>query len=229
MPRLASLASAALLLAAVGAHFTLDYPATVGFSDDQEGTAQCGSFSPDFATDNVTNFHVGGDNVAMNLFHPQANWLFRGTLDQTGAGNWTQLFAIVQQTGLGKFCEPAVSFPASWAGQKGLLGVVADGPDGILYQCAALNFVSGVATTTQSACTNGSSVTGSFTSDASLSTLVGSSTSSNTSTGTGSATSSSPTTSSSHSAAPGAVGYSVPLANALVVMAMALMGAAYML
>jgi hypothetical protein len=40
----------------------------------------------------------------------------------------------VQQTGLGDFCEPVVPIPASWAGQTGILGVVQDAPDGILYQ-----------------------------------------------------------------------------------------------
>jgi hypothetical protein len=40
----------------------------------------------------------------------------------------------VQQTGLGAFCEPDVSIPASWAGSKGVIGVVQDAPDGILYQ-----------------------------------------------------------------------------------------------
>jgi hypothetical protein len=40
----------------------------------------------------------------------------------------------VQQTGLNNFCEPALQIPASFAGSKGVIGIAADSPDGILYQ-----------------------------------------------------------------------------------------------
>jgi hypothetical protein len=54
------------------AHFLLNYPPTIGmiphlamndlgidspgFADDLESTAPCGSFTPDFSADNVTDF-----------------------------------------------------------------------------------------------------------------------------------------------------------------------------
>jgi hypothetical protein len=66
--------------------------------------------------------------------HPQATWLFRATLDQTASGNWTNLLPAIQQTGLNNFCEPALQVPESFAGSKGVLGIVQDAPDGILYQ-----------------------------------------------------------------------------------------------
>ena len=66
--------------------------------------------------------------------HPQATWLFRATLDTTASGNWTSLLPSIQQTGLGDYCERDVQVPASWAGSKGIIGVVQDAPDGILYQ-----------------------------------------------------------------------------------------------
>lgn len=187
-----------VLAVTAAAHFTLNYPLTSGFDDDLEGTGPCGSFTPDFTK--TTDFHVDGDNVAMSLFHPQANWLFRGTLDVTGKSNWSQLFPIVQQTGQTSFCEPNITVPSSWAGQKGVLGVVCDGPDGLLYQvrfpsslpcepywgttlssanfpsqCAAVNFVNGTGTL-QPNCTNGTngtSVQATFTSDATLTADVG--------------------------------------------------------
>lgn len=55
----------ALLATSANAHFLLNYPTSIGFSDDDEGTAPCGGFTPDFATDNVTDFYVGGDNIAL--------------------------------------------------------------------------------------------------------------------------------------------------------------------
>jgi hypothetical protein len=50
-------------------HFLLDYPPGVGFDDDTEGNAPCGGFSVDFSKINVTDFHVGGDVLAMVRKH----------------------------------------------------------------------------------------------------------------------------------------------------------------
>lgn len=116
------------------AHFLLNYPPTIGFDDDLEATAPCGSFSVNFAKDKVVDWHVGGDALAMTSIHPQATWLFRATLDQTASGNWTDLLPAVRQTGLGNYCETGVTAPASFAGSKGVIQVVQDAPDGILYQ-----------------------------------------------------------------------------------------------
>jgi hypothetical protein len=82
----------------------------------------------------LTHLRVGGSAIALTSIHPQATWLFRATLDQTASGNWTILLPSIEQTGLGAFCEPSVSVPVSWVGSKGIIGVVQDAPDGILYQ-----------------------------------------------------------------------------------------------
>jgi hypothetical protein len=137
---------AAILISQSTAHFLLNYPPTIGFDDALEGNAPCGSFTPDFSTDTVTDFHVAGDSLAMTSIHPQATWLFRATLDITASGNWTALLPAVLQTGLGDYCEQDVKVPASWAGSKGIIGVVQDAPDGILYQvsqsvCCLLDYV----------------------------------------------------------------------------------------
>ncbi|KAI3390712.1 hypothetical protein diail_8802 [Diaporthe ilicicola] len=182
-----------LLPTLAAAHFTLNAPASVGpFDEDTESSAPCGGVTLDFSKDNVTDFHVGGEPIDLFLGHPTAGWLVRGTLDQTAASNWSQLYPIFTQTGLGDFCVSAVAAPESWVGLKGVLGLVANAPDGLLYQCATVNFVSGSGTRT-SACNNGSSVTAAFSSDASLSALVQTdhSTTNGTSTSSGSSSSSS--------------------------------------
>jgi len=125
---------AAIFISQSTAHFLLNYPPTIGFDDALEGNAPCGSFTPDFSKDTVTDFHVAGDSCAMTSIHPQATWLFRATLDITASGNWTILLPAVLQTGLGDYCERDVMVPASWAGSNGIIGVVQDAPDGILYQ-----------------------------------------------------------------------------------------------
>ncbi|TDZ61812.1 Uncharacterized protein CTRI78_v004041 [Colletotrichum trifolii] len=159
-----------LLLASTStAHFSLTLPSPLGSSDDNQGTAPCGGYSASSSSP-TTDFHVAGDAVGMENGHPQTNWLFRATLDQTAAGNWTQVFPIVLQTGLGNFCEPQIAVPAEYAGKKGIVGVVAHSPDGLLYSCAAVNFVTGAAPS-RSECKN-ATITVDFTSDPSLSALV---------------------------------------------------------
>lgn len=132
-----------LLPAIAAAHFTLDAPPAVGpFDEDSESTQPCGGVTLDFSKDNVTDFHVGGEAVALFLGHPQASWLFRATLDQTGTDNWTMIYPVVTQTGEGDYCQPAVAAPSSWVGQKGVLGMVCDGPDGLLYQVSKITYLS---------------------------------------------------------------------------------------
>ncbi|KAN0067883.1 hypothetical protein V8E54_014130 [Elaphomyces granulatus] len=153
------------------AHFLLNYPPTIGFDDSLEGTPPCGSFTVMFSTDNVTDFHVGGNAIAVTSIHPQATWLFRATLDLNATTNWTSLLPAIQQTGLGDYCEPDVTVPSSWVGQKGVIGVVQDAPDGILFQCAAVNFVAGNQAPLD-ICKNVTGLSATYTADMALSTLL---------------------------------------------------------
>ncbi|KAI1312065.1 hypothetical protein F5Y03DRAFT_341244, partial [Xylaria venustula] len=197
---LRSIATTALLLAAgAHAHFTVQYPDTVGaFNDDKEGDAPCGGYSPDISTINTTDFHVGGDAIATKSTHPQTNWLYRITTDDISKNNWTQIYGIVQQSGPGEFCVDAVTLPEEYVGKTAILSIVGSGLDGVLYQCSALKFVNGTVDT-PSACTNGSGITAAYESDASLSSMVSSSTVGD---GSGSGNSSSETPASSTTSSP---------------------------
>jgi len=121
------------LFGQTSAHFMLNYPNSLGFDDDKEGDAPCGSFDVTF--DNATDFHVDGDAIALASSHPQADWLFRATLGKTATGtNWTDLLPVVSESGLGQFCEPSLSVPATWAGSSGIVQAIQHGDDGSLYQ-----------------------------------------------------------------------------------------------
>lgn len=115
------------------AHFTINTPLPLGNDVSSEGIGPCGGFkySP---SSNVTDFHVGGDAIVLATLHPQANILFRGTLDTSASVNWTQLFPVVGQYGLGTICEPSIEAPLSWVGSVGLIQVIEDAVDGMLYQ-----------------------------------------------------------------------------------------------
>ncbi|KAK0631147.1 hypothetical protein B0T17DRAFT_241664 [Bombardia bombarda] len=226
MAPLRSLAAATLLfLSAANAHFTINSPVGLegsNLDDDKEGNAPCGALNADLSQTTTNDFHVDGDFIALTLGHPQANWLFRGTLDPTSSNNWTQLFPILTQSGLGDFCEPAVTAPKAWAGKKGIIGIACDGPDGILYQCALVNFVSG-SNTPGDACKNATTVTADFNDDALLSALVSNPTNSSSgSSTTGSAPTSS--TTAAGNAAPALARGEFPLGSLAVAAVMAVIG-----
>ena len=122
-----------LLLGCVAsAHFVLQYPGSLGFDDDEEPNAPCGGEDITF-DQNVTAVPVGGFPVVLLTTHPQAQFLYRGTLDKQG-NNFTNLMPVVNEMGLGEFCLPHIKAPMTWAGQQGLVQIIMDGPDGILYQ-----------------------------------------------------------------------------------------------
>jgi hypothetical protein len=124
-----------LLAASASAHFTVQYPNTVGpFKDDDEGTAPCGGYSPDLNSIQTVDFHVGGDAIATKSTHPQTNWLYRITTDDLAKNNWTQVYDIVQQNGPGEYCTKTVTIPSEYVGKKAILSIVASGVDGLLYQ-----------------------------------------------------------------------------------------------
>jgi len=155
------------------AHFYLTYPPSIGFNDALETHGPCGGFTVDFSKDNVTNFYVDGNAIAVQDIHIKAKWLFRATLDLTGSRNWTKLLPIVGQNGLGDFCETNVKVPSTWAGKQGIIGVVQDSPpDRFLYQCAAVNFVSGTIQSLPSSCKNVTGLSATYTTDPGLSSLA---------------------------------------------------------
>jgi hypothetical protein len=134
LSKITSALVALVLASQASGHFLLNYPATVGFDDDNEGTGPCGGETVDFSKNNVTDFHVGGDTIWVTNTHPTTTFLFRATLDMTAGGNWTNLRQPIQQVGLGESCEPMVAVPSMYEGKKGVIQVIADSPDGILYQ-----------------------------------------------------------------------------------------------
>ena len=123
-----------LLLGSVASgHFVLNYPGSLGFDDDNEPNPPCGGEDVVF-DQNITSVPVGGFPVALLTTHPQAQFLYRGTLDKQTPSNWTNLLPVVDEQGIGDFCIPNLKAPTNWANQTGLVQIIMDGPDGILYQ-----------------------------------------------------------------------------------------------
>ena len=126
--------TAVLLLATLGsAHFNLNYPPTLGFDDDAEGESPCGGADIEFSA-NDTVIPVEGFPVALLSTHPEAQWLYRATTDQQAPFNWTNILPVVQQTGLGDFCLPALALDSSFVNKTGLIQVIQSAVDGDLFQ-----------------------------------------------------------------------------------------------
>jgi hypothetical protein len=131
--KLASILSLALALSA-SAHFLVNFPTPLGSNIDNEDVAPCGGFTPS-SSDNLTNFHVGGDAIGITTLHAQAFIIYMGMLGTSlSPANWTSLIPTIEEFGLNSFCEPSISVPTSWAGSSGLLQVVQDAEDGVHYQ-----------------------------------------------------------------------------------------------
>ena len=126
------------LVAVATAHFTLDYPYTTGFDEDQEPNAPCGGFPPNL--DNLTVWPLSGGEIAIDLHHPEALFLFRAQL--LDSDTWVNLSnGYVDMVGLGEGCIHALAVPSNWSGQVGVVQVIAQPPDGILYQVCPLQYM----------------------------------------------------------------------------------------
>ncbi|KAH9824613.1 GPI anchored protein [Teratosphaeria destructans] len=151
------------------AHFILQWPPTAGFDDEAESKSPCGdatitvnSSSPEVQ---VSQFAVSIKNT-----HPTGQWQFRATTDTQEPYNFTDIVPVVNSTGIGDFCLPNLRAPDDFAGKAGILQVIDNSPDGLLYQCAPVNFVTGSNSTVGSACMNATGFTASWTTEESLST-----------------------------------------------------------
>lgn len=133
MAPFASLLSTLLLASCATAHFHVRTPAPLGTTTEKENVGPCGGETADFSKEG-TDFHVGGDAIALSSGHPVTQWGFRITTDEKAEGNWTEIYQQVEQQGPGNFCLPKVSVPESWVGKKALLNIVSTGDDGMLFQ-----------------------------------------------------------------------------------------------
>ncbi|EPS38628.1 hypothetical protein H072_7599 [Dactylellina haptotyla CBS 200.50] len=153
------------LLPAAYAHFSLDFPTSIGFDDDTEGQYPCGGIN--FGNRAVVNdFPINGAPIALTSTHPENTWFFRAArLDDPE--NWFTLSPAIDQLGNGRFCAGNIRGPAGWEGVDGVLQVVANAPDGFLFQCAAVKFVGGdaISPSDESACRNDTKVTAGYVSD----------------------------------------------------------------
>ncbi|KAK3938584.1 hypothetical protein QBC46DRAFT_317401 [Diplogelasinospora grovesii] len=217
MHRSVLLAVAALRFAS--AHFTLQIPTAIGLDDGKEATSPCGNSNPANRSAGVSNWGISGSNVGVMSTDPSVTWELNAALlsDPTKFVPLVQKFA---QNGAGEICFPKIPAPAEWEGKDGVLQVVQHGPDGDLYQCAAIRFVPGGPDAVPAGCTNAAAVTSASTTSAGPPSS-GSDTASSTATATATAT-----VSSSESAGSSSVASSMSMNMSSITMTMTMSASA---
>ena len=115
------------------AHFILQWPPTAGFDDDAEPDSPCGGATVQV---NSSSPKVQVDQFAVQIFssHPEAQWAFRVTTNTTEPHSFTEIVPTINSTGAGNFCLRSMSVPSDLAGQAGIIQVIDNSPDGVLYQ-----------------------------------------------------------------------------------------------
>ncbi|KAK6531316.1 hypothetical protein TWF281_008128 [Arthrobotrys megalospora] len=161
-----------LTVSVANAHFTLRHPAPFGKSAANQDQGPCGGYTLSDSTP-VTEFHVDGEAVAYSSSHPEVKVLFRIIEGNSPDGpNSFKGYPIVEQFGAGDFCEPRVTAPKSLVGKQGIVQVVQNAVDGMLYACAYVRFVNGALSDLPDTCKNGTGVDAGFGEDAALEALV---------------------------------------------------------
>lgn len=115
------------------AHFILLWPPSAGFDEDEEPTSPCGSFTPE-VNSSSPDLHVDKFAVSIQNVHPEGQWGFRATTDTEPPYNFVDIVPLVKTTAIGDFCLDEMSAPSNFAGKSGILQVVDNSADGILYQ-----------------------------------------------------------------------------------------------
>ncbi|EPQ60925.1 hypothetical protein GLOTRDRAFT_68971 [Gloeophyllum trabeum ATCC 11539] len=161
------------LVAAVSAHFQLQYPAPRGpFVEDQEPNFCDGYIN---AVDNRTMFPLSNGVIELRSEHP--SWtigvIISTAQNPTSQDNFTdpknssafqQVMQYNKQSGSGYFCLPVDIQASGISGVKDgsnvTIEIIFDGGDGQLYQCADLTLSSNasVPSTATSNCTNATNV-----------------------------------------------------------------------
>jgi len=127
-----SLTLSPFLILHTAAHFVLQSPPSLGFSDSLEATYPCGSFPINDRT-NVTPYPLDGYPIHVLSTHTKSTFKYRAALS-SDTDSFIDLVPPVSEVGVGDFCLPAVPGPIEWYGKDAVVQVAQFGPDGILYQ-----------------------------------------------------------------------------------------------
>ncbi|KAI5804894.1 hypothetical protein EDC01DRAFT_626808 [Geopyxis carbonaria] len=138
------LSSLLLLLPAVSAHFTLNYPPSRGDDDKTQATGPCGGL--DTPSSERTKWPLTGGQLSFKAGHEEAKTaVYLALSDKPGTADFSiTLVQPFMQVGMGNFCWDPLSMAKNdsiKAGDKATIQVVQQGhTGGGLYNCADIVF-----------------------------------------------------------------------------------------
>ncbi|KAI0466663.1 hypothetical protein F4859DRAFT_496960 [Xylaria cf. heliscus] len=150
----------------VSAHYSVQYPVWRADSLAENTTFSQWDYPcagvPYSASENKTEWPLEGGAVALDLHHPWTYlYINLGLGENTTNFNISLTPQLLNVTGSGNFCIPALSIPATITdGQAASLQFVTNGESGsALYNCADIVFRSSAAPIADGVCTNSTGVT----------------------------------------------------------------------
>ncbi|KAF9545117.1 hypothetical protein EC957_011272 [Mortierella hygrophila] len=165
-----TLATMLLCSSAAMAHYTLDYPPSRGFSDDDEPIAPCGGTAYN-AAGNRTQFPLTNGFVQISSFHPSASVQVNIAYgNNPTAADFTTASSTpvdsVQVTHPFQSCLPLnlTSVAGAANNVNATIQLIYNGGDSPLYQCADVVLVTAAPSFNQSMCIDNSGSTPSATS-----------------------------------------------------------------
>ncbi|KAF9335503.1 hypothetical protein BG006_011359 [Podila minutissima] len=134
-----------LCSSAAMAHFTLDYPTSRGFNDDNEPNAPCGGFD---AVSNRTQFPISKGFLTIDSHHPTAqvkiNVVYGNSpaaADFTAAAATPARSVSVAHPGHSCLQLDLSSFKGAASGTNATIQIVYNGGDSPLYQCTDVTLI----------------------------------------------------------------------------------------
>ncbi|TRX95051.1 hypothetical protein FHL15_004136 [Xylaria flabelliformis] len=149
----------------VSAHFAVEYPAWRSDSLAENTTYSQWDYpcaGVPYGAGNKTEWPLEGGSVVLDLHHPWTYLYINLGLGENATNfNISLTPQLLNVTGSGNFCIPALSIPAAVAdGQEASLQVVTNGESGsALYNCADIVFKSSAKPLSGGICTNSTGVT----------------------------------------------------------------------
>lgn len=115
------------------AHFQILYPPQgYEFSEEEQTTGPCGGPIPEVNGETV-DVQVDQFAISVRSGHPKGAWSFSYTNSTSEPLNFTEISTLEVQ-GVGDFCLTSFSVPSELAGSSGIVQVVNNAEDGMLYQ-----------------------------------------------------------------------------------------------
>ncbi|KAF8605009.1 hypothetical protein BDV93DRAFT_439668, partial [Ceratobasidium sp. AG-I] len=167
----------AALAASAAAHFTLDYPLTRGFNEDNEPQF-CGGFT---TPGRRSPFPLGAAGINIDSHHDTANVIALISFDAnpqnitqfSNSSNGAQLTSFIKLDKQGEACIPvnigALGIANVVNGTNATIQIQFDGGDGNLYQCADVTLISGFTVPSNVTCAASATASASGTAPASAS------------------------------------------------------------